>query len=212
MYVNICNIYWALWIKSNVRCLSSYWFLQHIPSYKAVHINMYTRITQFSMQTLPLLSEPEVSNETGALLVYSCFITYKSCSHRPTSIKHAELLGMWRRVNPECMFSSLKISEGNYLKTVKDTQNLIQRYRKPSRRGFQIISYMFNLNVKQALANQICWTHNMCIITQNNRKCQNTSKCLLRNGTESNDTSSYILLDHSNAFCLSGWNFLWRTS
>ena len=104
MYVNICNIYWALWIKSNVRCLSSYWFLQHIPSYKAVHINMYTRITQFSMQTLPLLSEPEVSDETGALLVYSCFITYKSCSHRPTSIEHAELLGMWTRVNPECMF------------------------------------------------------------------------------------------------------------
>ena len=54
---------------------------------------------------------------------------------------------------------SLKISEGNYLKTVKDTQNLRQRYRKPLRRGFQIISYMFNLNVKQALANPICCTH-----------------------------------------------------
>ena len=47
----------------------------------------------------------------------------------------------------------------------------------------------------------------MCIITQNDRKCQNASKCLLRNGTESNDTSSYILLDHSNAFNLSGGNF-----
>ena len=35
--------------------------------------------------------EPEVSDETGALLVYSCFITYKSFSHRPTSIEHAEL-------------------------------------------------------------------------------------------------------------------------
>ena len=79
------------------------------------------------------------------------------------------------------------------MKTVKDTQYLRQRYRKLSRRGFQIISYMFNLNVKQALANQICCTHYMCIITQNNRKCQNASKCLLRNGTESNDTSSYIL-------------------
>ena len=44
----------------------------------------------------------------------------------------------------------------------------------------------------------------MCIITQNDRKCQNASKYLLRNGTESNDTSSYILLDHSNAFGLSG--------
>ena len=107
---------------------------------------------------------------------------------------------------------SLKISEGNYLKTVTDTQNLRQRLRKPSRRGFQIISYMFNLNVKQALANQICCTHNMCIITQNNRKCQNASKCLLRNGTKSNDTSSYILLDHSNAFGLSGGYFLLRTS
>ena len=52
----------------------------------------------------------------------------------------------------------------------------------------------------------------MCIITQNNRKCQNASKCLLRNGPESNDTSSYILLHHSNAFDLSGGNFLSRTS
>ena len=84
--------------------------------------------------------------------------------------------------------------------------------RKPSRRGFQIISYMFNLNVKQALANQICCTHNMCIITQNNRKCQNASKCLIQNGTESNDTSSYIILDHSNAFNLSGGNYLSRAS
>ena len=38
------------------------------------------------------------------------------------------------------------------------------------------------------------------------------SKYLLRNGTESNDTSSYILLDHTNAFGLSGGNFLSRTS
>ena len=52
----------------------------------------------------------------------------------------------------------------------------------------------------------------MCIITQNDRKCQNASKCLLRNGTESNNTSSYILLGHSNAFGLSGGNFLSRTS
>ena len=43
--------------------------------------------------------KPEVSDETGALLVYSCFITYKSFSHKnktnhPISIEHAELLGM----------------------------------------------------------------------------------------------------------------------
>ena len=48
--------------------------------------------------------KPEVSDETGALLVYSSFITYKSFSHRPTWIEHAELLGMWMKVNPECMF------------------------------------------------------------------------------------------------------------
>ena len=101
---------------------------------------------------------------------------------------------------------------GKLFENGKRYANLRQRYRKPSRRGFQIISYMFNLNVKQALANQICCTHNMCIITQNDRKCQNASKCLLRNGTESNDTSSYILLDHSNAFGLSGGIFLSRTS
>ena len=52
----------------------------------------------------------------------------------------------------------------------------------------------------------------MCIITQIDRKCQNASQCLLRNGAESNDTSSYILLGHSNAFGLSGGNFLSRTS
>ena len=52
---------------------------------------------QYAMTlTLDLLTpKPEVSDETGALLVYSCFITYKSFSHRPTSIiEHAELLGM----------------------------------------------------------------------------------------------------------------------
>ena len=38
--------------------------------------------------------KPEVSDETGALLVYSRFITFKSFSHRPTSIEHAELLVM----------------------------------------------------------------------------------------------------------------------
>ena len=48
--------------------------------------------------------EPEVSDETGALMVYSGFKTYKSFSHRPTSNEHAELLGMWTRENPECMF------------------------------------------------------------------------------------------------------------
>ena len=36
------------------------------------------------------IAKPEVSDETGALLVYSCFITYKSLSHISTS----ELLGM----------------------------------------------------------------------------------------------------------------------
>ena len=40
------------------------------------------------------LHQPEVSDETGALLVYSRLITFKSFSHRPTSIEHAELLGM----------------------------------------------------------------------------------------------------------------------
>ena len=50
---------------------------------------------------------------------------------------------------------------GKLFENGKDTQNLRQRYRKPSRKGFQIISYMLNLNVKQALANQICCTRNM---------------------------------------------------
>ena len=67
-------------------------------------------------------------------------------------------------------------------------QNLRQQYRKPSRRGFQIISHMSNLNVKLALANQridglkghilslfffsrkITW-----IVTPNNQNTCNTS-------------------------------------
>ena len=120
------------------------------------------------------------------------------------------------RVNLECMF--FKYFRGKLFENGKSYAKSETTIQKPSRRGFQLISYMFNLNVKQALANQIyqiCCTHNMvymCIITQNDRKCQNASKCLLRNGTESNDTSSYIPLDHSNAFGLSGGNFLSRTS
>ena len=39
--------------------------------------------------------------------------------------------------------------------------------------------------------------------TYNDRKCQKASKCLLRNGTKSKNTYSYILLDHFNAFGLS---------
>ena len=49
-------------------------------------------------------------------------------------------------------------------------------------------------------------------MTQIDRKCQKRVKCLLRNGTQSNDTSSYILSDNSNAFGLSGGIFLSRTS
>ena len=45
------------------------------------------------LQTAAIFT-PEVSDETGALLVYSRFITFKSFSHRPTSIEHAELFGM----------------------------------------------------------------------------------------------------------------------
>ena len=113
---------------------------------------------------------------------------------------------MRTRVNPECMFfqnfrGELFENGKRYAKSETTIQKALEE------RIFQIISYMFNLNVKQALANQICCTHNMCIITKKDRKCQNASKCLLRNGTASNDTSSYILLDPSNAFNLSGGNF-----
>ena len=50
----------------------------------------------------------------------------------------------------------------------------------------------------------------MYIITLNNRKCQNTSKCLLQKGTERKKTSSHIL-DPSKAFGLSRTIFLSRT-
>ena len=74
--------------------------------------------------------KPEVSDKTGALLVYSCFITYKSFSHRPTSIEHTELLGMWMRVNPEYMF--FKTFRGKlFAMVIKDTQNMRQRLESP---------------------------------------------------------------------------------
>ena len=50
----------------------------------------------------------------------------------------------------------------------------------------------------------------MYIMTENNRKCPNASKCRLRKGTESKNTSSYILLDYFNAFGLSRNNFFCR--
>ena len=102
------------------------------------------------------------------------------------------------------------VLNGNYLKTVGNTQNLTTRSSRASRRGFKIISHMFNLSVNQALANQICCTHNMdnmYIMTWNDRKYQNASKCLLPNGTTSKNTSSYILLDHFNTFGLSRSKF-----
>ena len=121
---------------------------------------------------LQLLS-PEVSDETGALLVYSCLITYKSFSHRPTSTEHAELLGMWTRVNPECMF--LKNFRGKlfgngkrYAKSETTIQKALEE-RNPN----HILHVQFERKTSEALANQICWiccTHNMCIITQNDRK------------------------------------------
>ena len=84
-------------------------------------------------------------------------------------------------------------------KFLEPTQSQFQSILKPSRKRFQTISYMFNLNVKQALANQIfciLYIDYMCIIALNDRKCQNASICLFQNGTESNNTFSYILLGH----------------
>ena len=126
-----------------------------------------------------------VSGETGALLVYSCLITYKRFSRRyqVNMMIYKGVIVNKSSSSYRLNVCSLNVSDGNYLKTVKDTQNLRPQYRKPSRRGFQIISYMFNFNVK-----------------------------LLRNGTKSNNTCSYILLDHSNAFGLSRRIFLSRTS
>ena len=76
------------------------------PSSKGSSCILFTRFKiNIQCATLTLtLKIPEVSDETGALLVYSCFITYKSFSHRPTSMEHTQLLDMWTRVNPEFMF------------------------------------------------------------------------------------------------------------
>ena len=111
--------------------------------------------------------QTRVSGETGALLVYSCLITYKRFSQRyqVNMMIYKGVIVNKSLSSYRLNVCSLNVSDGNYLKTVKDTQNLRPQYRKPSRRGFQIISYMFNLNVKLPLANQICCTPYMCIIT-----------------------------------------------
>ena len=108
-----------------------------------------------------ILNPTRVSGETGALLVYSCLITYKRFSQRyqVNMMIYKGVIVNKTSSSYRLNACSLNVSEGNYLKTVKDTQNLRPQYRKPSRRGFQIISYMFNLNVKLPLANQICCTH-----------------------------------------------------
>ena len=92
-----------------------------------------------------------------------------------------------------------------YAKSETTTQKALEK---------RILNHILHVQFerKTSVSQSICCTHNMCINTQNDRKCQKASKCLLRYGTESNDTSSYILLDHSNAFNLSGGNFLSRTS
>ena len=107
-----------------------------------------------------------VSGETGALLVFSCLITYKRFSQRyqVNMMIYKGVIVNKSSSSYRLNVCSLNVSDGNYLKTVKDTQNQRPQYRKPSKRGFQIISYMFNLNVKLPLANQICCTHYMCII------------------------------------------------
>ena len=47
---------------------------------RVCHVNMLKEYFDSSDRNFV----PEVSDETGALLVYSSFITYKSFSHRPT--------------------------------------------------------------------------------------------------------------------------------
>ena len=39
----------------------------------------------------------------------------------------------------EALCMPLNVLKGNYLKMVKDTENMTTRYREASRRGFQII-------------------------------------------------------------------------
>ena len=112
------------------------------------------------------------------------------------------------RVNPECMFSkyfrgTLFENDKRYAKSETTIQKALEE-RIPN----HILHVRFERKTSVSKSN-LCTHHMeyMYIITQNDRKCQNASKCLLRNGTESNDTSSYILIDHSNAFGLSGGNF-----
>ena len=44
------------------------------------------------------------------------------------------------------------VLNGNYLKTVEDTQNLTTRYKKDSRRGFQIISYNVHVQFERKIS------------------------------------------------------------
>ena len=113
---------------------------------------------------------------------------------------------MWMRVNHEWMFfknfrGKLFENSKRYAKSETTIEKVLEE-----RIPIHILHVQFERKTSVSQSNLLY------PITQNDRKCQNASKCLLRNGTESNDTSSYILLDHSNAFNLSGENFLSRTS
>ena len=109
--------------------------------------------------------------------------------------------------NPECVFFKKfrgKLFENGkrYTKSETTIQKALEERIKN-----HILHVQFERKTSVSQSNLLY----PCIITQNNRKSQNASKCLLQNGTK-NDTSSYILLGHSNAFGLSGGNFLSRTS
>ena len=101
------------------------------------------------------------------------------------------------------------------MKTIKDTQNLKQRYRKPSRRGFQIISYMYNLKVKQALANQICCTPLYGVYVHNDPKRQKIPKRVKMSTSKWHPKQRHFFIQPFRSLqCIRfvGRNFLSRTS
>ena len=120
---------------------------------------------------------------------------------------------MWTRVNPKCM--SLNISKGFYLTTVKDTQNLRQRYRKISRREFQIISYIFNLKRKTSIGQSNLLYSLYGVYVHNDPKRQKMPKRVKMFTSKWHRKQRHFFIHPFrplNAFGLSGGNFLSRTS
>ena len=173
------------------------------------------------------ICRPE-SVETGALLVYSCLITFKRFRQWPISKQWTcwfITALLWIRVNRRCMFLVCfigKLFENGKRYKKSDTPIKkaleeripnhilhVQFERKTSVSQLNLLYPIYRVYVYNYLKRQKM-PKRVKMFTLNMKRDFYLSVCT-ENGTESNNTFSDIILDHSNAFGLSRI-FLSRTS